>query len=144
VPVDTSDEGPAMTAVATVAQLSDRDILELLLMRAVRTNERLKDMATALENLLAANTEMKQEVVTAMANWATALQNANSANDPAIQQVADDINQTTQTLIASDPMVEHPAPDTGTTPTPEPSQDVPTGEPVSGQPTDQPVDGSGA
>ena len=57
---------------------------------------------TALDNLAAADTSLKTEVTTAIADWAAQLATANSANDPAIQAVADDMNAQVTALQAAD------------------------------------------
>lgn len=58
---------------------------------------------SALDNLAAADTALKAEVTSAISDWATALAAANSANDPAIQAVADDMNAQVSALQAADP-----------------------------------------
>jgi hypothetical protein len=63
----------------------------------------LETTMTALDSLTAADTALKTEVTTAIADWATALTNANGANDPAIQAVADDMSAQVSALQAADP-----------------------------------------
>jgi len=66
------------------------------------------DMATALENLQAADTALKQEVVTFLADQAAKVA---ASSDPAMQAVANDINAQTAALAAGDPgVVVPPAP----------------------------------
>lgn len=65
-------------------------------------------MATALDNLQAADTKLKQEVVTFLADQAAKVA---ASSDPAMQAVADDINAQTAALAAADPgVVVPPAP----------------------------------
>lgn len=62
-------------------------------------------MATALDNLQAADTKLKQEVVTFLADQAAKVA---ASSDPAMQAVADDINAQTAALAAADPGVVVP------------------------------------
>lgn len=62
-----------------------------------------ENIMSALDNLAAADTALKAEVTSAISDWATALAAANSANDPAIQAVADDMNAQVSALQAADP-----------------------------------------
>jgi hypothetical protein len=65
-------------------------------------------MATALDNLQTADTALKQEVVTFLADQAAKVA---ASSDPAMQAVADDINAQTAALAAADPgVVVPPAP----------------------------------
>ena len=73
-----------------------------------RTNQ--EQIMTALENLQAADAALKAEVTTALADFAAKLNSANSANDPAIQAVADDMNALVTQIQAADPATPAPAP----------------------------------
>ena len=66
-------------------------------------NAKVDATMTALDNLQAADTALKAEVTTAITDWLAALNNANGANDPAIQAVADDMTAQVTALTAADP-----------------------------------------
>jgi uncharacterized protein YegL len=114
--VDSADEGPVdMVALAAgLAALSDRDVLNLIFLRLGSNANRMGEIMTALDNLMQANSAMKQEFVQFLADWQAQLQSANSASDPAIQAVADDMNATVQQMVDSDPAVQAPTPATPT------------------------------
>lgn len=61
------------------------------------------DMMAAIDNLTAADTALKAEVTTALTDFAAAIVAANSANDPAIQSVADDMNAMVTQISGADP-----------------------------------------
>ena len=71
---------------------------------------RTETIMSALTDLQAADEALKAEVATFLADIATALQNAGSANDPAIAQVVSDINDEVAALQANDPATPTPAP----------------------------------
>lgn len=62
-----------------------------------------ENIMSALDNLAAADNALKAEVTSAISDWAAALASANSANDPAIQAVADDMNAQVAALQSADP-----------------------------------------
>lgn len=75
----------------------------------IRIIENQEKIMTALDNLQAADAALKSEVATALTDFATALQNSGSANDPAIQAVADDMNAMVTQLQGADPANAAPA-----------------------------------
>jgi hypothetical protein len=82
--------------------------LDQILARLSRTETNQETIMTALDNLAAADTALKAEVVQAIADWQAALAAAGSANDPAIQAVADDMSATVAQLQAADPATVPP------------------------------------
>lgn len=63
----------------------------------------------AIDNLKAADDALKAEVTTALTDFAQALADANGANDPAIQAVADDMQALVTQIQGADPATP-PAP----------------------------------
>ena len=80
---------------------------------------------TALQNLQAADAALKAEVTTAISDWAATL--ANASNDPAVQAVADDMNNMVTQIKAADPAATTSSSSTTGTPVPGSSS---TGTPV--------------
>lgn len=85
------------------------------LMRAVQgqvthLSSQMEAALAAIDNLQAADTSLKSEVVTFIADWQQQLANSSAANDAAVQSVADDMNSVVTQLQASDPSVTPPAP----------------------------------
>lgn len=70
---------------------------------------RMETVMAAIDNLKAADDALKTEVTTALTDFANALANSGSANDPAIQQVADDMNALVTQIQGADPATP-PAP----------------------------------
>ena len=68
------------------------------------------DTMAAIDNLTAADTALKAEVTTALTDFAAAIVAANSANDPAIQSVADDMNAMVTQIQGADPAAAAAAP----------------------------------
>lgn len=94
--------------------------IRLFMETSTRQQEKIM---TALQSLQDADTALKAEVTTAIQDWAAQLANANSANDPAIQAVADDMNAQVAALQGADPANSGTSgtatpPATGTTSTP--------------------------
>jgi hypothetical protein len=75
-----------------------------------RIDERLECIMSAIDNLKAADDALKAEVTTALTDFAAALATANSANDPAIQAVADDMTALVGQIQAADPANAAPPP----------------------------------
>ena len=73
-------------------------------------NEKLGGIMAAIDNLQAADAALKAEVTTALTDFANALANSGSANDPAIQAVADDMNAMVTQIQGADPANTQPAP----------------------------------
>jgi hypothetical protein len=103
-----ADEG---TVLHTAAEFHDRltrdrDITpgtaREILTRLDFITTRMETIMAALDSLQAADTALKAEVTTAITDWAAQLAAANSANDPAIQAVADDMNAQVSALQAAD------------------------------------------
>lgn len=99
------------TVLHTFAEFHDRltrdrgippDATREILTRLDTLTRQQEHIMTALDSLQAADTALKAEVTTAIADWAAQLAAANSANDPAIQAVADDMNAQVAALSAAD------------------------------------------
>lgn len=73
--------------------------IHAMLVRLIRNQEKIM---TALDNLQAADTALKNEVTQAITDWQAQLAAA-AANDPAIQAVADDMSATVAQLQGADP-----------------------------------------
>ena len=74
--------------------------LEYMLVTVIKNQEHIM---TALQDLQAADAALKAEVATFLADVSTALSNAGSASDPAVEQVVSDINAEVAALQAGDP-----------------------------------------
>lgn len=69
-----------------------------------RIEERVNQMSTSMTNLQAADDALKAEVVQVLADVATAIANANNGANPAIDQVAADVQAQIAALKAGDPI----------------------------------------
>lgn len=91
-----------MTACPWPRRMSVRQMFQEIL-------NRMETVMAAIDNLKAADDALKAEVTTALTDFANALANSGSANDPAIQQVADDMNALVTQIQGADPAAP-PAP----------------------------------
>ena len=89
---------------------SDRELLIRIIGNQHHTHRKLEEIMAALDNLQAADTALKAEVTQAITDWAAQLAAAGSANDPAIQAVADDMNNVVSQLQAADTAGATPPP----------------------------------
>lgn len=75
----------------------------------IRIIENQEKIMAAIDNLQAADVALKDEVTTALTDFAAALSTANGSNDPAIQAVADDMNAMVTQIQGADPATPAPA-----------------------------------
>jgi hypothetical protein len=103
-----ADEG---TVLHTAAEFHDRltrdrdippGVAREILTRLDIITTRMETIMTALQSLQDADAALKTEVTTAITDWAAQLAAANSANDPAIAQVASDMQAQVSALQAAD------------------------------------------